>query len=93
MKKDIMKMTTEERVKYWEKEAEKKKKERQKSVDGLSSEQMEAVKMVRKYASMICDEALQGAGVRYIYCDHFTELEEALGKLNNQFNLLGESYD
>mgnify|MGYP000067753277 CR=1 FL=1 len=93
MSKDIMKMTTEERVKYWEKEAEKKKKERQKSIDALSSEQMEAVKMVRKYASMICDEALHGAGVRYIYCDQFTELEEALGKLNNQFNLLGESYD
>ena len=93
MSKDIMKMTHEERVKYWEKQAEEQRKERQKSVDGLSSEQMEAVKMVRKYASMICDEALHGAGVRYIYCDHFSELEDALSKLNNQFNLLGESYD
>ena len=93
MSKDIMDMTHEERVKYWEKEAEKQRAEKQKSVDGLSSEQMEAVKMVRKYASLICEEALHGCGVRYIYCDQFTELEEALGKLNNQFNLIGESYD
>ena len=93
MSKDIMKMTHEERVKYWEKEAEEQRKKRQKGVDGLSSDQIEAVKMVRKYASSICEEALHGCGVRYVYCDHFNELEEALGKLNNQFNLLGESYD
>ena len=93
MSEDIMKMTHEERIEYWEKKAEEQRKERQKGVDGLSSEQMEAVNMVRKYASMICDEALHGAGVRYIYCDHFSELEDALNKLNNQFNLLGESYD
>jgi len=93
MSKDIMEMTHEERVKYWEKEAEKQREERQKSIDGLSSEQMEAVKMVRKYATLITEEALHGCGVRYIYCDQFNELEEALGKLNNQFNMIGESYD
>ena len=93
MSKDLSDMTHEERMKYWEKQAKEQQKERQERIDGLSNEQMEAIKMVRKYATLVTEEALHGCGVRYIYCDQFSELEEALGKLNNQFNLLGESYD
>ena len=93
MSKDVSNMTPEELRIDWREEAKKIQEERQKAVDGLSSEQMEAIMNVRKHATSICEEALHGDGVRYIYCDQFNQLEESLLDLVNQFNLLGVSYD
>ena len=87
MEKKLEDMTVNQRIRYWEKERQKERKVRQEAIDKLSAEQLLAVHTMYKLSKEITNEALNGGGVRYIYCDQFNELEEAVQSVFNQFNM------
>ena len=89
MSKKLENMTQDERLAYWAKQQEAERKDRQKAIDALSTEQLLAVHTMYKLAKDIVDEALYGAGVRYIYCDTFNQLEDTVQIINRQFNMDG----
>jgi len=87
MEKQLKDMTVDQRIRYWEKQQQKQRKVRQEAIDKLSTEQLLAVHAMYKLSKEITDEALHGGGVRYIYCDLFNELEEAVQSVFTQFNM------
>ena len=87
MEKKLEDMTVNQRIRYWQKEQQKERKTRQEAIDKLSAEQILAVHAIYRLSKEITDEALHGGGVRYIYCDQFNELEEAVQSVFNQFNM------
>lgn len=86
-KKKLENMNTDERIEYWAKVREKEQSERQTRLDNLSEKQLLAVQKMYKLSKDIVQEALYGAGVRYIYCDTFNELEDTIEVIRNQFNI------
>ena len=86
-KKKLENMNTDERLAYWAKVREKEQSKRQARLDNLSEEQLLAVQRMYKLSKDIVQEALYGAGVRYIYCDTFNELEDTIEVIRNQFNI------
>ena len=86
-KKKLENMNTDERIAYWAKKQQAERDARQVRLDNLSPEQLIAVHKMYKLSKEIVDEALYGAGVRYIYCDTFNELEDVTGVIRNQFNM------
>lgn len=87
MGKKLENMTADQRVAYWEKKRAKERKTRQHAIEKLSPKQILAVHNMYKLSKEITYEALHGGGVRYIYCDLFNELEEAVEIVRNQFNM------
>jgi hypothetical protein len=86
-KKKLENMSTDERIEYWAKVREKERDARQVRLDNLSPEQLLSVYKMYKLSKEITFEALNGAGVRYIYCDTFNELEDTIEAVRNQFNM------
>ena len=86
-KKKLENMNTDERIEYWAKVQEKERDARQVRLDNLSPEQLLAVHNMYKLSKDLVNEALYGAGVRYIYCDTFNELENTISVMRNQFNM------
>lgn len=87
MAKQLKDMTVDQRIRHWAKVQEKERKERQEVIEKLSPQQILAVHTMYKLAREITNEALHGGGVRYIYCDLFNELEEAVQSVHTQFNM------
>ena len=87
MEKKLEDMTVDQRIRYWEKQQQKERKTRQDAIDKLSPQQILAVHTIYKLSKEITNEALHGGGVRYIYCDLFNELEEAVHSVFTQFNM------
>ena len=87
MEKKLEDMTVNQRIAYWEKQRKKERKTRQDAINKLSPKQVLAVHTMYKLSKEITSEALHGGGVRYIYCDLFNELEEAVEIIRNQFNM------
>jgi hypothetical protein len=90
MEKKLEDMTVDQRIRYWEKQQQKERKTRQDAIDKLSPQQILAVHTMYKLSKEITDEALHGGGVRYIYCDLFNELEEAVQSVHTMFNMGGD---
>jgi hypothetical protein len=86
-KKKLENMSTDERIEYWARVREKERDARQVRLDNLSPEQLLAVHRMYKLSRELVHEALYGAGVRYIYCDTFNELEDTIEIIRNQFNM------
>lgn len=86
-KKKLENMSTDERIAYWAKVRETERNARQVRLDNLSPEQLLAVHRMYKLSRELVHEALYGAGVRYIYCDTFNELEDTIEIIRNQFNM------
>ena len=86
-KKKLENMSTDERIAYWAKKQQAERDARQVRLNNLSPEQLIAVHKMYKLSKEIVDEALYGAGVRYIYCDTFNELEYVTEAIRNQFNM------
>jgi hypothetical protein len=86
-KKKFENMNSDERIAYWAKVRETERNARQVRLDNLSPEQLLAVHTMYKLSKDIVEEALYGAGVRYIYCDTFNELENTISVMRNQFNM------
>lgn len=86
-KKKLENMNTDERIAYWAKKQQAERDARQVRLDNLSPEQLIAVHKMYKLSKEIVDEALYGAGVRYIYCDTFNELDDITQVIHNQFNM------
>lgn len=87
MEKKLEDMTVDQRIRYWEKQQQKERKTRQDAIDKLSPQQILAVHTMYKLSKEITEEALHGGGVRYIYCDLFNELEEAVQSVHTMFNM------
>jgi len=87
MAKQLKDMTVDQRIRHWAREQEKERKKRQEVIDKLSPQQILAVHTMYKLSKEITNEALHGGGVRYIYCDLFNELEEAVQSVHTQFNM------
>lgn len=87
MEKKLEDMTVDQRIRHWAKVQEKERKERQEVIDKLSPQQILAVHTIYRLSKEITNEALHGGGVRYIYCDLFNELEEAVQSVRTQFNM------
>lgn len=87
MEKKLEDMTVDQRIRYWEKEQQKERKTRQDAIEKLSPQQILAVHTMYKLSKEITNEALHGGGVRYIYCDLFNELEEAVQSVHTMFNM------
>ena len=87
MEKKLEDMTVAQRIRHWQKVEEKERKTRQDAIEKLSPQQILAVHSMYKLSKEITDEALHGGGVRYIYCDLFNELEEAVQSVFTQFNM------
>ena len=87
MAKKLEDMTVDQRIRHWAKVQEKERKERQEVIDKLSPQQILAVHTIYRLSKEITNEALHGGGVRYIYCDLFNELEEAVQSVHTQFNM------
>lgn len=87
MEKKLEDMTVDQRIRHWAKVQEKERKERQEVIDKLSPQQILAVHTMYRLSKEITNEALHGGGVRYIYCDLFNELEEAVQSVRTQFNM------
>lgn len=87
MAKKLEDMTVDQRIRHWAREQEKERKKRQEVIDKLSPQQILAVHTMYRLSKEITDEALHGGGVRYIYCDLFNELEEAVQSVRTQFNM------
>lgn len=87
MAKQLKDMTVDQRIRYWEKQQQKERKTRQDAIDKLSPQQILAVHTIYKLSKEITSEALHGGGVRYIYCDLFNELEEAVQSVHTMFNM------
>ena len=87
MEKNLEDMTVDQRIRHWEKVQEKERKARQDAIDKLSPQQILAVHTMYRLSKEITNEALHGGGVRYIYCDLFNELEEAVQSVHTQFNM------
>jgi len=90
MEKKLEDMTVDQRIRYWEKQQQKERKTRQDAIDKLSPQQILAVHTMYKLSKEITNEALHGGGVRYIYCDLFNELEEAVQSVHTMFNIGGD---
>ena len=90
MEKKLEDMTVDQRIRYWEKQQQKERKTRQDAIDKLSPQQILAVHTIYKLSKEITNEALHGGGVRYIYCDLFNELEEAVQSVHTMFNMGGD---
>jgi len=90
MEKKLEDMTVDQRIRYWEKQQQKERKTRQDAIDKLSPQQILAVHTIYKLSKEITNEALHGGGVRYIYCDLFNELEEAVQSVHTMFNIGGD---
>ena len=86
-KKKLENMNTDERIAYWAKKQQAERDARQVRLDNLSPEQLLAVHRMYKLSRELVHEALYGAGVRYIYCDTFNELEDIIQVIHNQFNM------
>jgi len=86
-KKKLENMTNDERIAYWAKEQKKEMDARQVIVDQLTPGMLDALTKLHKYALSVSDEALHGAGVRYIYCDDFNELYDAAETVRRLFNM------
>lgn len=86
-KKKIENMNTDERIAYWARVRETERNARQVRLDNLTPEQLLAVHTMYKLSKDIVGEALYGAGVRYIYCDTFNELDNTIQAVRNQFNM------
>ena len=86
-KKNLDKMTHDERIAYWAKQQKKEMDARQAIVDQLSPEMLKALQNLNKYALSVSSEALHGGGVRYIYCDDFNELYDAAETVRRLFNM------
>ena len=86
-KKKLENMSTDELIQYWARVREKERDARQVRLDNLSPEQLLAVHRMYKLSRELVHEALYGAGVRYIYCDTFNELEDTIEIIRNQFNM------
>jgi len=86
-KKKLENMTIEERMGYWAKEQQKEIDARQVIVDQLTPDMLKQLKLLHKYAQRVSTEALHNNGVRYISCDDFCELYEAMEKVGSLFNL------
>lgn len=87
MAKQLEDMTVDQRIRHWAREQEKERKKRQEVIDKLSPQQILAVHTMYRLSKEITNEALHGGGVRYIYCDLFNELEEAVQSVHTQFNM------
>lgn len=87
MEKKLEDMTVDQRIRHWAKVQEKERKERQEVINKLSPQQILAVHTMYRLSKEITNEALHGGGVRYIYCDLFNELEEAVQSVHTQFNM------
>ena len=87
MEKKLEDMTVDQRIRHWARIQEKERKERQEVIDKLSPQQILAVHTIYRLSKEITNEALHGGGVRYIYCDLFNELEEAVQSVHTQFNM------
>lgn len=87
MAKQLEDMTVDQRIRHWAREQEKERKKRQEVIDKLSPQQILAVHTMYRLSKEITNEALHGGGVRYIYCDLFNELEEAVQSVRTQFNM------
>lgn len=87
MAKQLEDMTVDQRIRHWARIQEKERKTRQDAIENLSPQQILAVHTMYKLAKEITNEALHGGGVRYIYCDLFNELEEAVQSVHTQFNM------
>ena len=87
MAKQLKNMTVDQRIRHWEKEQKKERKTRQDAIEKLSPKQVLAVHTMYRLSKEITYEALHGGGVRYIYCDLFNELEEAVQSVRTQFNM------
>ena len=87
MAKQLEDMTVDQRIRHWEKVQEKERKTRQDAIEKLSPQQILAVHTIYRLSKEITNEALHGGGVRYIYCDLFNELEEAVQSVHTQFNM------
>lgn len=87
MAKQLKDMTVDQRIRYWAKEQQKERKTRQDAIDKLSPQQILAVHSMYRLSKEITNEALNGGGVRYIYCDLFNELEEAIQSVHTMFNM------
>jgi|DEB0MinimDraft_10_1074344.scaffolds.fasta_scaffold124367_1 hypothetical protein len=86
-KKKLENMNTDERIAYWAKVRETERNARQVRLDNLTPEQLLAVHNMYKLSKDLVQEALYGAGVRYIYCDTFNELEDTIQVIRDQFNM------
>ena len=87
MEKKLEDMTVDQRIRHWARIQEKERKERQEVINKLSPQQILAVHTIYRLSKEITNEALHGGGVRYIYCDLFNELEEAVQSVHTQFNM------
>lgn len=87
MAKQVKDMTVDQRIRHWARIQEKERKTRQDAIEKLSPQQILAVHTMYRLSKEITNEALHGGGVRYIYCDLFNELEEAVQSVHTQFNM------
>ena len=87
MTKKLEDMTVDQRIRHWARIKEKERKTRQDAIEKLSPQQILAVHTMYRLSKEITNEALHGGGVRYIYCDLFNELEEAVQSVRTQFNM------
>tara|TARA_R100000278_G_scaffold118909_1_gene99915 strand:- start:550 stop:825 length:276 start_codon:yes stop_codon:yes gene_type:complete len=87
MAKKVKDMTVDQRIRNWEKEQKKERKTRQDAIEKLSPKQVLAVHTMYKLSKEITYEALHGGGVRYIYCDLFNQLEDAVEIVREQYNM------
>ena len=87
MAKQLEDMTVDQRIRHWEKVQEKERKTRQDAIEKLSPQQILAVHAIYRLSKEITEEALHGGGVRYIYCDLFNQLEDAVEIVREQYNM------
>jgi hypothetical protein len=89
MTKKLENMTQDERIEYWRKEREKEKKQRQMTVNMLSTLQQAALYNINSKLDSIVDTALYPdlGGIRSVSAFDLQELNDAWETLQFQFNL------
>lgn len=87
MTKKLENMTSEERITYWAKEQEKERKERQKILDKLSPEMLDAVYKLQRLSLDVAHDALYESTPKYISCQLFHDLHDASCAIRNLFNI------